>query len=577
MNNKSSIDGFIPRRPGSELGERRIGGTPSAPRRREIVTDSDLHKAPLGIPREGKEIGDLRVHTHAASRRVTRPAALQRTSQQTRADIDESLRELDDIDQQPRKMSRREKRRWKKEHRTEKQRMRRRITLIITTILGVALLAAGGYLAYKALNAGSKVLKGNLFNLVQNQPLKEDKNGRSNFLVFGTAEDSEGGNHGGANLTDSIMVVSIDQDRKDAYMLSLPRDLWVRYDMPQGKICTVGLQGKLNAQYSCASDDGENEEAGAKALSNKVAEITGLEIQYYVHLNFTAVVEAVDAVGGVDVTIQSDDPRGILDRNFDWRCGYRCYYVNYKNGERVHLDGEHALALARARNAAGGYGLPNGNFDREKNQQMIIKALREKAVSAGTLTNLGAVTGLIDALGNNLRTNIETKEVRTLMDLGMKMQSESIISLSLNSEDNMLVTTGNYNGQSIVRPIAGLMDYSDIIAYVQRQTTSDPFIKEEPHVTVLNGSDVAGVAQRAADYLEEKGFIIDMIDNAPEGKYDRVVIYQVSAEKKATAAKLKELYGVTPKTGTPPVSVTGDTDFVIIIGDDSVVVEQAGR
>ncbi len=109
-------------------------------------------------------------------------------------------------------------------------------------------------------------------------------------------------------------------------------------------------------------------------------------------------------------------------------------------------------------------------------------------MSAGTLTNLGSVTGLIDALGNNLRTNIASKEFRTLMDLGAKMPTDKIISLSLNEEGNMLVTTGNYSGQSIVRPIAGLTDYSQIIAYVNREILSEPYMKEDPHVTVLNGT-----------------------------------------------------------------------------------------
>ncbi len=564
MNNKrSSIDGFIPRRPDSRLGERHLSNDISrpAPRRKELVGESDLQNVPLGTARRGREIG-------ASSRYSEAPS----TISTGRTDIDASLRELDEPDQQPvKKMSRREKRRWKNENRTRKQKIRRRVILIVVWTIVAVLIGIGGFLAYKALNAGGKVLQGNIFDIVQNQPLKEDTNGRSNFVVFGTAEDDEGGEHGGANLTDSIMVISIDQDKKDAYMLSLPRDLWVQYEMPAGEACSVGYQGKLNAQYFCASGDGENEQAGAEALSEKVADITGLDIQYYIHMNFTAVVEAVNAVGGVDVTIKSEDPRGILDRNFDWKCGYRCYFVNYKNGEKVHLDGEHALALARARNAAGGYGLPNGNFDREKNQQMIIKALREKAASAGTLTNLGAVTGLIDALGNNLRTNVETKEVRTLMDLGTKIASDKIISLSLNEEGKMLVTTGNYNGQSIVRPVAGIMDYSDIRAYVEREILSEPYMKEDPHVIVLNGSETAGVAQTLADKLEEKGFLIDAVDNAPEGTYGKVEIYQVNKEKTATAAKLKELYGVTLKTTTPPVSVTGDTDFVIIIGDATAV------
>lgn len=551
MNNKkTSMDGFIPRRPNSQVGERHVlNASSSAPRRKELQSEDDLQQSTLiGVPREGRIMG--------------------------RSDINDSLDQIDEPEQgqYSRKISRRDKRRFKKENRTKAQKIRRRIIWAVVIIILAGVIGVAGFLAYKAFNAGGKVLQGNLFDaIVQNEPLKEDENGRSNFLVFGTAEDDEGGTHGGANLTDSIMVISIDQDKKDAYMLSLPRDLWVKYEMPDGEACTVGYQGKLNAQYFCASNDGENEQAGAEALSDQVSTITGLDVQYYVHLNFTAVVEAVDAVGGVDVTIQSDDPRGILDRNFDWKCGYKCYYVNYKNGQQVHLDGEHALALARARNAAGGYGLPNGNFDREKNQQLIIKALREKAVSAGTLTNLGAVTGLIDALGNNLRTNIEAKELRTMMDLGTKIPTDSIISLSLNEEGNMLVTTGNYNGQSIVRPVAGIMDYSDIAAYVEREILSEPYMKEEANITVLNGSGETGIAQMAADYLTDKSFVIGTVDTAPEGSYGKVAIYQINKEKSATAKKLAEIYGVSVKTTTPPVSVTGETDFVVIIGDASVV------
>src|SRR5690606_15960271 len=135
---------------------------------------------------------------------------------------------------------------------------------------------------------------------------------------------------------------------------------------------------------------------------------------------------------------------------------------------------------------SGGYGLANGNFDREKNQQKIIKALQQKAVSVGTLTNIGKVTGIIDALGRNLRTNFEVSEVRTLMDVGQKMKPESMFSLTLASEDAPLVTTGSYSGQSIVRPIAGLLDYSDIHAYVRQNVSSDPVTREKASVAVLN-------------------------------------------------------------------------------------------
>lgn len=536
---KPSIDGFIPRRPGSQLGDLHTMKNPDqavAPIDRSLHTGDNITSSIVGVPRNDKLIG--------------------------RDDIDESLREIDDIEPVKGKRSKKS-RRDRKKNRIERPKSKaKRIIKWVLISLAIIAVLVGGYLALKTILASNSVFQGSFFDLVKNEPLQEDENGRSNFVVFGTAEDDEGGNHGGATLTDSIMVLSIDQDKKNVFMLSIPRDLWVEYEAQ----CWVGDYGKINAAYTCGSNEGEDEAAGAAAMQAQASKITGLDIQYYVHLNFTAVVQAVDAVGGVDVKIETSDPRGILDRNFDWKCNYTCYYVNYKNGETVHLDGEHALALARARNAQGGYGLPGGNFDREKNQQKIVKALREKALSAGTLTNLGAVTGLIDALGQNLRTNIQTKELRTLMDIGQKVQDKDLISLSLVEEDNELVTTGSYNGQSIVRPIAGLLDYSGIIAYVHKNVTAEAFVREEPHVSVLNGSGTAGMAQIEADKLEAMGFVVDSVANAPDGTYGKIEIYQINKEKTETAAKLKELYGVTLKTTAPPVSVVGETDFLIIVG-----------
>lgn len=538
---RPSIDGFVPRRSGEQLG--------------------DLHRQTPA--KAAQTTAKRRLHT---GDRLEHSLQSDQAARLNRSEINASLRDID----QPlddKKLSRKQRRK------TNKKPMTRNRRIVKWAIIGVVLLAlgVGGYFAYKAFSNGSKVFQGNILDaFTQSAPLKQDSNGRSNILIFGTAEDDEGGEHGGANLTDSLMVLSVDQTRKDAYMISLPRDLWVEY----AETCTVGDQGKLNAAYFCASDDGVNEEAGAKALQTKIGEITGLDLQYNVHLNFTAVVEAVNAVGGVDIKVESEDPRGILDRNFDWKCNYQCYYVNYKNGEVAHMDGDHALAFSRARNANGGYGLPNGNFDREKNQQKVIVALREKAVSAGTMTNLGAVTGLMDALGNNLRTNFDAKEIRTLMTLGNDINTDQIRSISLVDEDVALVTTGNVGGQSVVRPIAGLFNYRDIKAHIREQLSSDPVTKEKAGIDVLNGSSTAGVAQRQADKLNEQGFIINDVGNAPEGQYDKVTIYQIGTGNPATAAKLKEVYGVEVRATAPPFQVIGDAKFVVVFGTDPDAVTQ---
>jgi LCP family protein required for cell wall assembly len=433
--------------------------------------------------------------------------------------------------------------------------------LFIVLILIAVIIA--GYVGIKALIASGKVFRGNLFDLLGSaQQLKTDQYGRSNILVFGTSEDDPG--HGGADLTDSIMVLSIDQKNKNAAMMSIPRDLWVKF----GTACNAGYEGKINEVYNCYSGGGKDETKGAEALMKNVGDNFGVDIQYSAHVNYTVVRQAVDAVGGVDVTIESSDPRGILDRNFDWICRYQCYKVKYPNGP-AHLDGEHALYLARARNDPTGYaayGLPQGNFDREKNQQKILAALKSKATSAGTLSNPLAVTNLIDSLGNNVRTNFSGAEVKTLISLGKDIPNDKITSISLVDPGHMVVTTGNVGGASVVRPVAGVYDFSEIQSYVRQKLNS--LSGESAVIDVLNGSDAVGVATAKADELRAQGLTVDKTADAPAGNYAPIQWYDLSKGKSPkAAAKLKQTLGVDATSTILPASVQSSADFVIIIGN----------
>ena len=198
-------------------------------------------------------------------------------------------------------------------------------------------------------------------------------------------------------------------------------------------------------------------------------EILGIDVQYSVHVNWTVLQQTVDAVGGVDVTIETDDPRGILDRNFDETCNYRCYYVKYKQGEVAHLDGIHALALSRARNANGGYGLSGVILTERRISKRSSRRYVTKQCLAARWRISAKVTRLIDALGNNLRTNFQTKEIRSLLSIGAKTGENKIVSLSLVEPGNALVTTGELDGAgSIVRPVEGLYDYSAITGIFSR-------------------------------------------------------------------------------------------------------------
>lgn len=444
-------------------------------------------------------------------------------------------------------------------------------------IIGAIILALiiGGYFAWRILVASSHIFKGNVFEAAfsQNKALKTDQYGRTNLLVFGTSENDPG--HPGAALTDSIMMVSIDQKAKTAFLASVPRDLWVKYDQP----CSFGYEGKINTVYTCASDEGKEEDAGQKALSNTVGKAFGVDFQYTVHLNLAVLKEAVDALGGIDITIESSDPRGILDRNFDWRCGYTCYLVKHPNGP-AHLDGEHAMFLAQARNDSGGYGLPRSNFDREANQRKIVIAIKEKATSAGFLANPVKVTSFIESLGNNIHTSIDASEIKTFINVAKDLDAKNIQSISLIDQDPAILTTGTGpDGSSIVKPTTGTYNYTSLQSFMKIQLQGlGEILAENAAVDVLNGSEVSGVAATEAQKLEDMGFVIGNIASAPATK-GGIKLYDLSGGKKpATLKKLQEKLGLSAPTGTTlPEGVTSTAPFVVIVGADAAASLSSGQ
>ena len=250
------------------------------------------------------------------------------------------------------------KRKAKKTHRV------RRIILWILGILLILVIAAAAFLYFIGNDLIAKITDGgNLWSFLTSDPdtpLQEDSRlHRTNILIFGTEGYSmDDPNYDGGQLTDSIMVASLDQENGDIKMVSLPRDLKV-------KTCTSA--GKLNELYYCtyvknngtAESRQEYETKGADALKVEVEKILGVEIQYFIHVNWQALVQIVDAMGGIDVAfvykgeswsgnevaIETTDPRGLADYNRYCRCNV----IDYKNGESYHLDGASRCQSSKSR------------------------------------------------------------------------------------------------------------------------------------------------------------------------------------------------------------------------------------
>ena len=330
-----------------------------------------------------------------------------------------------------------------------------KIVMIVLSVI-LVLIVTAITLVYMLLSHSTAVFKGNPMDILISSELKKDENGQTNFLIFGTSEDAKG--HGGQELTDSILVASINQEYKTAKVFSVPRDLWVNYSVAGNEpmSCTVGDRGKINATYLCALEEYKNsmsvsnvKDAASLYFAKKISEVTGLSMHYYVAADWSAVKMIVDKIGGINVDVYADDEDGIHDS---------CQNIDLKKGMYYNMNGDLAMKLARARNAAcapGDYGLSRSNFDREINQQRIMNAIKNKVSSIGILMNPGQVMSIIDGLGDNLRTNIVMSEVRTLIDFGTKLEG-GIQPISTIDQFG----TGRIGLSSVVIP-AGASTYSE--------------------------------------------------------------------------------------------------------------------
>ena len=503
----------------------------------------------------------------ATPRRVPNRRPVMTPEDKLLSDIEDSLSQIGDLDladEMPAHQTRRRQRQMPdqpklkpKRHLSKGKIIKRIVIIIIVVLLGIA-----GYLGVKALLASGKIFKGNPLAIFTNKArLAEDKNGRTNILIFGTSGYSMSENAwDGAMLTDSIMLVSIDQDKNNAYMISLPRDLYVKYKCP-----ALGrTSGKLNEVFYCAYTKNKDEKAGAQALMSKVSEILGLNVHYYMHADWTALVQSVNAVGGVDVKIESTDRRGIYDSGTKLR---------FANGEIAHLDGEKALALARARNHnPGDYGLAGSNYDREKNQQKILAALQQKALAVGTILNPTSVNGLINSMGDNLISSFDTSHVQTLIGVASKLKLAEIKQLPFvgrqdGGEDliQSYSSGGAYVGEV---PVAGIFDYSVIQAYIAKNLSKNPVVREGAVIDVLNGSGQEGLAAGKAAGLKTDGYTVGVISNAPTLDTPAVTIYQLNSAMVKTAEALKHKYNVEPVQGGLAGYHT-KSDFVIVYGAGS--------
>lgn len=545
MKKRSSVDGFMParRRDGGQRFVRsaaEVSRQPQEAIRRRATASRELHS------------GDQEQSPH------------QEIQQSLRAiDTSAELHDNKKATTWQQKLDRINKRRRKKgkaplTHRQFIVRKWLRRVVLATT---VTILILGGLYAYRSLGAVTKIVQGGFFDVFKKERLQQDDQGRTNILIFGTSPEG----WDGADLTDSIIVMTLNQDKGTVYTVSLPRDLYVKHSCKKYLGTTAG---KLNESYICGKKDAEAaghdaraaEVAGYRELAKAASSVLGLDIHYQVHVNWKVLTSVVDAIGGIDVLVEAYDGSAVVyDANTN---------IRYRSGETVHMNGEKALAFSRSRAAAGGTGLSGGNFDRERNQQKVLAAIINK-IKATNKADIHTMTNILSALGDNISTSFETKELQTLVGLAGVVQPEKIQSIPLVGDDLSLLTTSSINGASVVVPTAGTYSYQQIQAHVQRKTNNSEAAQENAKIVVLNASGVTGVAAKHQEQLSKQGLQVSAVGNITSDN-KAVIIYSLTTTKPHTLEALKKRYGDTIKTKeeAPSAVKQYDADIVIVIGND---------
>jgi LCP family protein required for cell wall assembly len=441
----------------------------------------------------------------------------------------------------------------------------RKIILRSAIGLFVASLLIGGFLVGKGYLKVRGIFKGGgsapaLAENVDPTKLNGEGDGRVNILMLGKG----GEGHDGADLTDTILVASIDPLNKNASILSIPRDLWVKNPSGgQSKINAVYANAKYSvlAGKKTADIKQRAEQAGMSAIESTVESTMGIPIHYYVMVDFVGFEKAINTVGGIDIYVDPKDDSSIVKETLWDEMTGKNYTLNVQPGNN-HFDGQRALMYSRSRHTSN-----RGDFDRAVRQRKVLIALKDRVLSVGTFGNPVKINQLISDFGNHVQSNMNTAEVMRIYEISKTIDSSKIGSVGLADPPNNFVQTDNINGQSIVRPRAGLFDYSQIQNYV-RNTLKDGFIQNEnASIAVYNGSGIDGLAGTKATELKSFGYNITTIANAPNPQAQTVLVDLTNDSKKYTKHYLEKRLGVTSSTGIPSgITVPQGTDFVIILG-----------
>ncbi len=428
---------------------------------------------------------------------------------------------------------------------------------LVAVFLGLAVL--GG--TVKALVA-MKVITPQRILALTGTDLPVDADGFTNFLLLGTGDKD----HEGIDLTDTMIVVSLDpKGTKSAVMLSIPRDLYVTKTerLGTGRVNELYRNGKWTLVHKGETEAQASQEA-MRELAAELGRKLGMTIHHVAKVNFTAFTQAVDALGGVDI----DVPETIVDPEYPGP-NYSYETFTIEAGQH-HMDGETALKYARSRHSTS-------DFDRSGRQQLIIKALAEKASAQGVATSPGKLSALFKILSENVETTMNFGEILGAGKIAEELDRANIISVHLDTRTDIpggflyAPPRDQFGGAAVLLPQnlgtepQGSWRQLQVLMGVLMRNRA--MLLTPPQLVIRNAGARTGLARILAGELTRFDFPVADVGNLADSAKDKslnravsVVVPKTPADRAAAeffASLLRLPLGDPPAPSSLPGVITG--------------------
>ncbi|MFH1182640.1 MAG: LCP family protein [Candidatus Moraniibacteriota bacterium] len=391
-----------------------------------------------------------------------------------------------------------------------------------------------------------------LFDFAREKTLPErGEKDRINVLVLGKAVP----NYPGSDLTDTIILASINPTTFESSLLSIPRDLLV-------KIPDTNRLTKINAVYVYGLKLG-GQQKGVDLLKRVITDITGQRVDYYAMVNFTAFEKAVDALGGVDLDVTED----IYDNRYPGpNYSYQTFEIN--KGSH-HLDGPTALKYVRVRHNSG------GDFGRARRQQQVIEAAKEKFFAKrGLRESLDFFNEMLKIVSDNVKTDIGFGDYFPFLFLLKDLNVHQVVNKVLDNSSGGLLENYNPAMGGVVayalRPRAG-NNYeirklaSNIFQLDKIERQDNARASEKAVMTVLAAPKYATYVGKVENILRQKGYQVVTVDVG----IDNVFLWQRKESSRLPAISKENRKSLTANMLIDKTSVSTENLSKTVIYDNA--------